>query len=56
MNDEMLICCEHCDGEGRLLTSWGRALHPCPMCEGTGCEIIETTLVEFDDFEECWGR
>jgi hypothetical protein len=55
MNDEMLIFCEYCDGEGRLLTSKDVDRGLCPWCDGTGTEIVTATLVTFDDFEECWG-
>lgn len=61
MCNERIIKCERCGGEGRIYTredwfdpqaGWVSGEHddgPCPACEGTGGEIIETQPVGLDD-------
>jgi hypothetical protein len=51
MNDERIVLCACCEGEGRHDDG-----QLCRWCEGSGLEVIPTMLIEFDDFEECWGR
>lgn len=66
MNDPRLVPCEACGSEGRVLTANGNDPDatdhgPCPWCEGTGGEIIETQPVELEDIspdyecENCIG-
>lgn len=54
----ILVLCDHCGGEGRLLRSRYGGNDPdlfdageCPVCNGTGLEEVETTPVEMDDLE-----
>lgn len=59
-----VVGCEACGTEGRVLVGdvfWDRAIGgfvpgerdegPCPYCEGTGGEIIETQPIEMEDLE-----
>lgn len=53
-SEARIMPCERCGSEGRLYS--GRANDPnphddgpCPVCEGTGGEIIETEPVTLDD-------
>ena len=55
MGNERIVLCETCQSEGRILrgaepepTDNG----PCPVCDGTGEEIIETQPVELDDLDQ----
>lgn len=55
MDNERIILCETCQSEGRILrgpesepTDYG----PCPVCDGTGEEIIETQPIEIDDLDQ----
>lgn len=52
MGNERVIPCRTCDSEGRIyrgLYEDERDCGPCPDCEATGGEIIETDPVELDD-------
>ena len=56
MNDPRIIPCTHCGSEGRILGSRHGGNDPdtidhgpCPACEGTGGEIIETEMIEMED-------
>jgi hypothetical protein len=59
MNSPRIVCCSCCDGEGRIQhytggLDWGDGsprgyTEPCPYCDGTGGEIIETEIVTLDD-------
>lgn len=60
MTDPRIVPCEACGSEGRVLTSrYGGNdpdtidLGPCPWCEGTGGEIIETDPIEMEDLNAC---
>ena len=49
-----IIPCTHCGSEGRLYSGHPNDPNPCdeggcPVCEGTGGEIIETESVELAD-------
>ena len=52
MSNARIVFCETCGSEGRILR--GNApdpadYGPCPVCEGTGGEVIETQPIELDD-------
>lgn len=60
-NDCRVVACEACGTEGRLYVTnydasqgcWGeRDIGPCPYCDGTGGEIIETQPIEMEDLGE----
>lgn len=64
MNDTRIVLCQACGSEGRVYVtgydhgSWNEPPHwyerdtgPCPYCEGTGGEIIETEPIEMEDLE-----
>jgi hypothetical protein len=47
--DPRIIPCKHCGSEGRIYRGKyedERDCGPCPVCEGTGGEIVETEAVE----------
>lgn len=56
-----IVLCEACGSEGRVLRAEystdpnPRDCGPCPYCEGTGGEIIETQPIELDDLDEMCG-
>ena len=54
-----IVLCETCGSEGRLFSNDGGPHDtdggPCPWCEGTGGEIIETYQIELEDLEEAYG-
>jgi hypothetical protein len=57
---ERIVPCEACGSEGRILRGQyedERDCGPCPHCEGTGGEIIETQPIELADYEcqDCIG-
>lgn len=56
-----VVACEACGTEGRIYVTdydsengcWGeRDDGPCPYCDGTGGEIIETQTIEMKDLDE----
>lgn len=54
-----IVPCEHCGSEGRLYSGHAndpnpRDDGPCPVCEGTGGEIIEAEPITLEDLE-CMG-
>jgi DnaJ-class molecular chaperone len=58
MPDVRIVLCEACGGDGRVWTSryggndpdvWDAG--PCPVCEGTGDEIVEVQPIEMEDLE-----
>jgi DnaJ-class molecular chaperone len=53
MSNDRIVWCEACSSEGRILTSNGGPDDtdhgPCPHCEGTGSEVIETQPIEMED-------
>ena len=56
MNDPRIVPCEHCGTEGRIYRGHANDPHPrdcgpCPACEGTGREIIETDSIGMEDIE-----
>lgn len=54
MCNERIIPCEACQSEGRILRGQyedERDCGPCPYCEGTGGEIIETEPIEMEDLD-----
>lgn len=54
MSNERIVPCESCASEGRILRGQyedERDCGPCPWCEGTGGEIIETQPVELEDIQ-----
>lgn len=63
MCNARIVLCEVCGSEGRIyvldygaddMSGWGeRDTGPCPWCEGTGGEIIETQPIEEGDLDEC---
>jgi hypothetical protein len=51
-----IIGCETCDTEGRILRGAGpdpKDYGPCPVCDGTGGEIIRTEPVTLEDLSDC---
>lgn len=65
MTDPRIVECSCCGGEGRVLESAWVYEHgsghghwdaldagPCPHCDGTGGEIIETQPIELEDLEQ----
>ncbi len=56
MANERILPCEACGSEGRIYSGHPNDPHPrdegpCPWCEGTGGEIIETEPVTLDDLK-----
>lgn len=52
MTDPRIVPCDHCQTEGRIYSGQyedERDCGPCPVCEGTGGEIIETEPITLDD-------
>ena len=50
--DALIVLCEHCGSEGRLYTGQyddERDNGECPVCEGTGSEVVETEPISEDD-------
>jgi len=66
-NNERIVPCAPCGTEGRiyeraLVHERNAAPHdddvdvgPCTVCEGTGGEIVETELIDDDDYDGCFG-
>jgi len=55
-SDLRIVPCEACGTEGRIYRGHPNDPHPrdagpCPVCEGTGSEVIETWPIEMDDFD-----
>lgn len=60
MCNARVILCEACGSEGRIrwgsrqFDNYGNEMEhdePCPYCEGTGGEIIETQPIEMEDLD-----
>lgn len=54
--DVRVVPCTHCGSEGRLYRGHAndpnpRDCGPCPVCEGTGGEVIEVEPVELENLE-----
>lgn len=51
----LMVLCEACGSEGRLLTSDGGPYDvdngPCPYCEGTGLALVECELIMMQDLD-----
>ncbi|MGY3609892.1 MULTISPECIES: hypothetical protein [unclassified Bradyrhizobium] len=65
MSNARVVLCEACGSEGRLFTlthisredgQWDGHSEPCPWCEGTGGEVIETQPIDMEDLEEMCGQ
>lgn len=61
MTDPRIVPCEYCGSEGRIYVGHGNDPHPrddgpCPACEGTGSEIIETEPVALDDLDTMFAE
>ena len=58
MNDPRIVLCEACGSEGRIYRGQyedERDCGPCPVCDGTGGEIIETQPIEMEDLDHYAG-
>lgn len=64
MDSPRIVLCEHCGSEGRIYANdtkpWAdepseRDDGPCPACEGTGGEIIETEPVMMEELDDICG-
>ncbi len=56
MCNARIVLCSGCGSEGRIYQAWGNDpdpvdTGPCPWCEGTGGEIIETLPIELSDLD-----
>jgi hypothetical protein len=55
MSRPLLVLCEACGSEGRLLTSNGGPYDtdngPCPYCDGTGLALVECELIMMEDLD-----
>ena len=60
-----IVLCETCGSEGHLIVHSARDWHtgawmdetePCPYCEGTGGEIIETQPIDMEDLDVIAGE
>lgn len=54
MTDIRIVPCEHCNTEGRIYCGQHedeRDCGECPVCEGTGGEIIEVEPITLEDLE-----
>lgn len=54
MPDFRIVPCTRCGSEGRLYCGQyedERDCGPCPVCEGTGGEIIEVDPIDLEDLE-----
>lgn len=52
----LMVLCEACSSEGRLLTANGNDPYstdhgPCPHCEGTGTALVECEPIKLDDLD-----
>lgn len=61
MTDYRIIPCEYCGSEGRILRGhpndpYPRDCGPCPVCEGTGSEVIEVEPLTMDEALEADGE
>jgi hypothetical protein len=56
MTRPVLVLCEVCQSEGRLLTSNGGPDDvdngPCPACDATGLALVESEAITLDDLTE----
>lgn len=55
--DVRIILCRTCESEGRTLMAWPGQYNPvdcgpCPVCEGTGSEIIEVEPIKMEDLDD----
>ena len=56
MDSPRVVPCTHCGSEGRLYSGHANDPNPldcgeCPVCKGTGGEIIETEPIELQDMD-----
>lgn len=52
MTDPRIVPCDYCQAEGRIYRGQyedERDCGECPVCEGTGSEIIEAEPIEMED-------
>jgi hypothetical protein len=52
--DLRIVGCEYCSTEGKLYCGEfdeERCIGDCPICEGTGGEIIETQPIDMEDLD-----
>lgn len=57
MNSPRVVLCEACGSEGRIYCGQyedERDTGPCPWCEGTGGELIETQPITLADLDEAF--
>lgn len=51
--EQRMILCQHCGGEGRILTCDGgpdeKDHGQCPVCDGECYELVEVELIEMED-------
>lgn len=57
MTRPVLVLCEACGSEGRLLTARGNDPDytdngKCPYCDGTGLALVESEPIALEDLEE----
>jgi hypothetical protein len=56
MSRPLMVLCEACGSEGRILTTNGNDPDatdhgPCPCCDGTGIEIVECKPIAMEDLD-----
>lgn len=54
MCDHRIVLCEHCGSEGRIYRGHAndpnpRDDGPCPVCEGTGYEVVTTEPITMEE-------
>lgn len=58
MGDQVLVLCENCQSEGRIITMNGndpdseRDHGPCPVCDGIGTVFVGAEPITLDDLDE----
>ena len=53
-----LVLCSACGSEGRVIRHFCGDDHdegPCPVCEGTGSEIVEVEPIDMEDLASFWA-
>jgi hypothetical protein len=58
MSSPRIVLCEACGSEGRIYRGWyedERDCGPCPYCDGTGGEVIETQPIDLEDLDAMCG-
>jgi Zn finger protein HypA/HybF involved in hydrogenase expression len=54
MSAARIILCETCGSEGRIIRGQyedERDCGPCPACDGTGLEVVETEPIQMTDID-----